>query len=167
MRERVLRRLRLLRQWRREGIPPGYLGRLPASLNDARRWNAPELGIFPIGSKSDFVTVHMEWGGDVREIHALLKELRSMYQPVRKRKSSRSEAVEARQESERRGILLEQLAAQWHEAREASLNALREVSAGAASYADLKEQYEIVLRTLANREQEIIFLRRQLANLKR
>jgi len=72
---RVLARQQLLKQWLEKGVPKGYMPRLPQSLREAREWNDPELGIFSIGSRNEFVTTHSEWGDVVADINTLLDTL--------------------------------------------------------------------------------------------
>lgn len=166
IRERVVARLKLLKRWRVDGVPSDYIARLPASLEQARAWEAPEFGIVPIGSKSDFVRTHPDWGGEVRDIDGLLKALAGMYRPPRGKKSIRRQAAEAAERAEKVSITLERVTRQWHAARdEVKGESLKRV-ASEARYAELLEQNSALLEKLAHQEEELRFVRRQLANLR-
>ena len=71
--EQIERRAVVLDTWIREGVPEGQS--VPASLNQARTWDAPSLGIKPIGSSRTFTTTHRAHGPQVRHIAKLLHEL--------------------------------------------------------------------------------------------
>jgi hypothetical protein len=62
----ISRRLAILREWEKDGIPEGQS--LPTSLNQVRTWNAPELGILPIGSAGDFTKTNSDHGKSIMRI---------------------------------------------------------------------------------------------------
>lgn len=75
--QRIERRLQILREWLREGVPAGKA--IPKNLKAARIWEDAELGIFPIGSPNEFTTTHDLFGRQVRDIAELLTSLHKRF----------------------------------------------------------------------------------------
>ena len=73
VRRQIRIRLETLRKWSSDGVPASQA--LPGSLNQLRRWEAPALGICPIGSSGSFTTTHPEHGPSVRKLSELLDAL--------------------------------------------------------------------------------------------
>lgn len=121
VRDRVLRRVQLLRDWDAKGVPENYIGRMPSSLRAVARWNDPGLGIVPIASPNDFSMNHRSWGTSVAEIDSLLKCLRNRY---RKQGGSKEAAHRASPHPNVKTVLrqLEDAVSRWHAEREDALN---------------------------------------------
>ena len=77
--EQIQLRLRLLETWLSDGAPDGQ--RVPTSLNQARAWNDPSLGIVPIGSPATFTTTHSAHGALVTRVAHVLREFAAQRPP--------------------------------------------------------------------------------------
>ncbi|SEI19621.1 hypothetical protein [Tardiphaga sp. OK245] len=75
--KRINRKLEVLQEWERSGIPIGQM--LPASLAEVRTWSQPSLGVQAIGSPSDFTTTHPQHGNSIKAIWASLERLKAKY----------------------------------------------------------------------------------------
>lgn len=106
----------LLVKWEQEGVPAGIV--IPKSLTQAKAWEVPEYHVFPIGSKRDWNSNHEVWGGDVKEIGAIIKRLlnkkpdRHHWEPERLRRIRTQTKLRDSEET------LKKVSAQWHEAQE-------------------------------------------------
>ena len=153
---RVERRLEVLRDWDRDGPPLGK--RIPGSLNEARLWDDPELGILPISSPNEFTQSHAILGERIRHIAGLLTKLGKRHAlPKGKRKpraaQSGSASIFDRKAHDRQ---LEAAVSQWHAERD------RAVAAG--TRADAAEARSIaLLEENAAKDRLIADLRGQIA----
>ena len=77
--EQIQLRLRVLEAWLDKGAPDGQ--RVPASLNQVRKWDNPSLGIVPIGSSATFTTTHRAHGAFVASISEVLRDLAAQRSP--------------------------------------------------------------------------------------
>ncbi|MBY5431017.1 hypothetical protein [Rhizobium leguminosarum] len=106
----------LLAKWEQEGVPAGVV--VPKSPRRAKAWEMPEYHVFPIGSPRDWNSKHEVWGGDVKEIGAIIKRLlnkkpgRHHWEPERLRRIRTQTKLTDSEET------LKKVAAQWHEAQE-------------------------------------------------
>ena len=153
--QRIERRLTVLREWLREGIPSGK--RIPTTLNDARSWNDPDLGIAPISSPNEFTQTHPFLGERVRDIAGLLTALRRRFDPPKKKHSVQSNRSETATSFDRKAHdrQLQAAVSQWHAERDRALaSATRADAADARSIALLQEN--------AGKDDLIADLRRQL-----
>ena len=151
-------RLGVLRDWLRNGIPPGKV--VPRSLTAAREWSEPELGIQRIGSPNEFTTTHPQHGKLVADLAGLLTELRKRYSrpesTSRARKSVPTEKFD-------RAAFDRQLAAatsQWHSERAQRMQEKDRADAANARSLTLLEEN-------AQMEKLIADLRSQLATHKK
>lgn len=134
--QRIERRLDVLREWLRDGIPMGKS--VPESLNAARLWEDDDLGIQPIKTPNEFTTTHFDHGKDIRDIQGLLTALRVRYGRP-KRPSSRASAV-AKFDRKAFDRALEASVSQWQTERHQRLQEkTRADSAEARSYLFLAE----------------------------
>jgi hypothetical protein len=154
LQQRVQRRREVLQQWLDKGIPHDQLDSLPTSLNAARKWDDPAMGIFPIGSPNNFTTSHPEVGGDVEAIADLIGKLHAkIKRPARKRKAPGSQPTISAKEVEQ---AVRALISQWHVARE---EAQRQ-----KERADRAEKHRDLAREeLRAKEVEVAELRRRLS----
>lgn len=153
VKERIERRLEVLRDWLKEGVPTGKV--VPPSLTVAREWNDPELGIIPISSPNEFTTtVKCPNRKLVADVKGLLTELRKRYsKPARAaaRRSAQTEKFDRRAYDR----LLEEATSQWHSERDQRLQEKKRAdSADARSVALLEE--------IAQKDQLIADLRREI-----
>lgn len=151
---RIERRLEVLREWLREGIPAGKL--IPKSLAEARAWGDAELGIVAIVSPNEFTTTHPTFGARVRDIAGLLTVLRKKF----KQPASVSPRSGDRTLKFDRSALERQLAAvvsQWHAERDQ-----RQQEKGRADSAEFRSV--LLLKELEKKDELIADLRRQLAS---
>ena len=93
----------VLDTWIREGVPEGQT--VPASLNQARTWDAPTLGIQPIGSSRTFTTTHRVHGPHVRNIQKLLHELAVKHRVPRRGLKKLARERRAERESTQRTLV--------------------------------------------------------------
>ena len=157
VKQRIDRRISVLRAWLSDGIPVGKA--VPSSLTAAREWDDEELGIQRISSPNEFTTTHPQHRQLVREVAALLTELKKRYgQPVSKsprRKANPADKFDQRAHDRD----LQEAVSQWHAERDQHLwQKERADSAEARSVALLDEN--------AQMEKLIADLRRQLARHK-
>jgi hypothetical protein len=116
LRSRVHRKREVLQQWLDKGIPHEKLASLPRSLTEARKWNDPSLGVYPIGSPNNFTTVHSDVGEDVEAISVLLTKLQEKLKrpAARKRSTPQKPAISVKDIEQAMSALI----SQWHMARE-------------------------------------------------
>lgn len=155
--DRVRRRLELLRGWNVQGVPAAYLDKLPTSLREVAKWEARELGIWPIASPNDFTTRHRTWGKSVLEIETLISQIAERY--IRK-PGRRSNNVAGTSSTEVRILLrqLEDAASRWHAEREAAAAAREKCVSAEGRVARL-------LRELAQKDALISELRKRIVSL--
>lgn len=155
--QRLERRLEVLREWHREGIPAGKT--IPKDLKAARTWEDTDLGILPIGSPNEFTSTHHVHGPRVKDIAALLTELKKRFgRPVTKPMTHGSETTTKfdRRAFERQ---VEAMVSQWHTERDLRLQEKRRADAAEARSIMLLEEN-------AQKDELIADLRRQLASHK-
>jgi hypothetical protein len=158
--QRIERRIELLTQWLRNGIPPGKT--VPPSLNKAREWHDETLGILPIGSATDFASTNKIHGQRIKDFDKLRREVLERYAPPPGTKKSgnrrRSRPPSAKKVDRTISALhITAAVSQWHSERDQRLaEQARAVSAEARSVQLLKE----------NAEKDVLVadLRRQLAS---
>jgi hypothetical protein len=157
VKQRIERRISVLRGWLRDGIPAGKA--VPSSLTAAREWDDEELGIQRISSPNEFTTTHPQHSQLVRDVAGLLTELKKRYQQPAS-KSTRRKADPADKFDQRAHDRdLKEAVSQWHAERDRHLwQKERADSAEARSVALLEEN--------AQMEKLIADLRRQLAKHK-
>lgn len=159
--KRIKRKLEVLQEWERSGIPIGSA--IPASLSEVRAWSEPSLGIQSIGSPSDFTTTHPEHGHLVQEIWDVLERLRGKYvrlgnAPTASAPAETAEAIQLASlegklaEGERRLI---QLASQWTMTR----NALEREQRRTSAFVKMITRKDQII---AEKNDEIAELQRQL-----
>ena len=136
--QRIERRLEVLREWLRDGIPVGES--IPRSLNAARLWENVELGILPIASPNEFTTTHHLHGGRVRDIGGLLTELRKRFDRPTGRSSTRSTSAAAKFDRKAFDRQLEAAVSQWHAERDRRLHERRRADAAEARSVLLLEE---------------------------
>ena len=154
---RLEQRLGVLRDWLKNGIPPGKV--VPRSLTAAREWSEPELGIQRISSPNEFTKTHPHHGRLVTDLAGLLTELHKRYSrpetASRVRKSVPTEKFD-RTAFER---LLAAATSQWHSERAQRMQEKDRADAAHARSLTLLEEN-------AQMEKLIADLRRQLATRK-
>lgn len=113
--ERLRRRRDLLLRWRETSVPARHA--VPRSKNELLAWEMPEFGIERIGHRNACTTSHAENGALVRECLELMAELNGR----RVRGRPGSEATNQRLRSQLRSLQdqLTGVVSQWHEARAA------------------------------------------------
>lgn len=154
LKERVERKRDLLNKWLIEGVPHNYLETLPTSLNAARVWTIPELGIQPIGSPNSFTTTHVDVGEEVKAISDLVRKLQSkLLTPKRNKKISALRPTISAKDIEK---TMSALVSQWHAARNDALH-WKEQAVRAQKHRDIARE------ELKARDAEIAELRRRLA----
>lgn len=157
LQSRIQRRLDVLVEWQRKGIPPGKMA--PRSLRGARDWNDPELDIVPIPSPNDFTTTHNIYGDLVKDIAGLLTSLRRKTEIIGSRK--RIENIQNTPEFER-DVFVKQLQAavsQWNSERDQRLHEKKRADAAEA-------RSMLLLQENRNKDELIADLRRQLSRPK-
>jgi hypothetical protein len=150
---RIDRRVEVLRDWLRNGIPAGKT--IPSSLTGARQWEDLDLEIAPIVSPNEFTTTHPVFGSKVRDIAGLLTELKRKFgRPAKSsKKSGDGSAQFDRHEYDRS---LNKAASQWHSYRDQLLGEKKRADAAEARCSLLDEESAEKDRTIAE-------LRRKLA----
>ena len=150
---RIARRLEVLRQWLREGVPAGKT--VPKNLKAARIWDDQELGIEPIASPNEFTTTHHLHGRSVSDVGKLLTELKNLFGKPQEKPISAAAKV-AKFDRNAFDRLLEDAVSQWHSERDLRLQEKRR--------ADSADARSILLLGENNQKDELITdLRRQLA----
>ncbi|WP_419830334.1 hypothetical protein [Methylobacterium sp.] len=155
--QRLERRLEVLREWHREGIPAGKT--IPKDLKAARTWEDPDLGILSIGSPNEFTSTHHVHGPRVKDIAALLTALKKRFgRPVTK---SMAQGSEIATKFDRRAFdrQVEAMVSQWHTERDLRLQEKRRADAAEARSIMLLEEN-------AQKDDLIADLRRQLTSHK-
>lgn len=152
VKQRIERRLEILREWLRDGMPVGAA--IPRSLTAARLWEDKALGVEPIKSPNEFTTTHHEHGRSVRDIADLLTTLRDRYRKP-KRVAPRQAQVA---KFDRKAVdgALEAAVSQWHTERDRHLQEKRRA-------ADIQTGNVMLLDENADKDRLIADLRRQLS----
>lgn len=117
--DRVGRRLTVLRDWQKNGIPDEHMGKTPLSLRQAARWSDASLGVYPIPSPNDFSTKHAVWGNAILEIQSLIEKLSFRY-----KKSNSGRTKKASEKNLRDATIhkqLEDAVSRWHSEREEAM----------------------------------------------
>lgn len=150
---RIERRLALLREWLREGIPVGKV--VPKSLAEARAWDDAELGIVSIVSPNEFTTTHPTFGARVQDIASLLTALKKKFkQPATVSSRSSSPALKFDRSALERQLVA--VVSQWHAERDQRQNEKRR-----ADSAEFRSA--MLLKEVDKKDDLIADLRRQLA----
>lgn len=152
--KRIERRLEVLREWLRDGIPAGK--EIPGNLRAAREWDDPELGIASIASPNEFTTTHHLHGRLVRDVAGLLTALKKRFDRPGNKPGSRSPRSVDRFDRKAFDRQLETAVSQWHSERDGRLQEKKRADAAEARSVILLEE---------NRQKDdlIADLRRQLA----
>ena len=114
--ERIRRKKDLLTHWLANGVDEEHaeaFRTLPDSLNSARTWSIPELGILPIKSPNAFVA---KSNPDIQQIAALLVKLHKRYARPKKTKNA-GNATLPRQERQALEKAATQAASKYHQER--------------------------------------------------
>jgi len=159
---RIERRVEVLREWKKTGIPDGQL--LPLSLTELREWNDPALGIQRISSPNSFTKSHPQHGAAIRKAADLLAELHEKFrQPVPSRRvhqKSKQQLVDRAEELSEDLIAADErllkTVEQWLSEKSAASDAKGRIESLQRKVDEQKEK-------LTERESEIAELRRQLA----
>lgn len=152
---RVRRKREVLQLWLDNGIPHDKLDTLPRSLNEARKWQDADLGVYSIGSPNNFTTRHPDIGSDVEAIGALITKLHEkVKRPANKRPAKSQQPKITANEIEQ---TISSLISQWHMAREESRRHMVR--------ADLAEKHRDIARDeLRVAQVELAELRRRLSS---
>lgn len=138
VRDRIERRLEVLRLWLKEGVPQGKL--VPASLTAAREWHDEELGIWPIKSPNDFTKTRSPYGKQVTDIAGLLTLLRERYTKAAVKKAARKLAAVSKFDRQAHDRQLASVTSQWHSERSARLQEKERADAAQARSVQLLEE---------------------------
>lgn len=151
--QRIDRRLEVLQSWLRDGIPAGKS--IPKDLKAARVWEDPELGIARIASPNEFTSTHHLHGPAVREIAAVLTQLRERFN--RPKTASADSAKAPSTKFDRRAFerQLERVVSQWHSERDSRLHEKKRADAAEA-------RSTVLLQENKEKDELIADLRRQL-----
>lgn len=151
--QRIDRRLEVLRSWLRDGIPAGKS--IPKNLKAARVWEDPELGIARIASPNEFTSSHHLHGPAVREIAAVLTQLKKRFHRPKTASASSAQALSTRFDRTAYERQLERVVSQWHSERDLRLNEKKRADAAEA-------RSIMLLQESAEKDELIADLRRQL-----
>lgn len=121
IKDRVAKRLAVLRDWKDNGLPLG--AQLPDSLTAARLWDDPKLGILRISSPNEFTRNHPSVGQSVREIDSILADLRVRYADPPISKRVRRPSPPAKHDTGAADRQLGAAVSQWHTERSKRLAA--------------------------------------------
>lgn len=154
VRQRIEQRLKVLREWHREGIPAGQS--IPSSLTAARLWQDTELGIHPISSPNEFTTTHRLYGSLVTNVSGLLTELKKRYGRPDAKSPRGQNSPSNKFDRAEFDSLLEAAVSQWHSERDRRLHEEHRADASDARSIDLLEEN-------THKDALIADLRRQLA----
>lgn len=157
VKERIERRLEVLREWLSEGIPPGKA--IPSSLTAAREWDDEELRIQRISSPNEFTKTHHQYRQLVTDVAALLTELRRRYSRPTSKSTRRSLDPTEKFDKNSHQRQLANAVSQWHTERAQHLHEKNRADASDARSVALREEN-------AQMEKLIADLRRQLAKHK-
>lgn len=152
--QRIDRRLEVLRSWLRDGIPSGKS--IPKDLKAARVWEDPDLGIARIASPNEFTSTHHLHGPAVREIAAVLTQLREKFDRPTTVSASSARAPSTKFDRTAFERQLERVVSQWHSERDLRLHEKRRADAAEA-------RSTVLLQENADKDELIADLRRQLA----
>lgn len=152
--QRIERRLEVLQEWLREGVPPDKL--VPKSLKAARVWNDAELGILPIVSPNEFTTTHKVYGKLVRDTADLLTTLKNQFGKSKRQLASTPATTTVKFDRKTFDRQLEAAVSQWHSERDQQVHEKKR--------ADAAEMRSVMLLEENKQKDELISdLRRQLA----
>ena len=157
VKQRIERRLEVLRGWLKEGIPPGKV--LPPSLTAAREWHDPELGIQRISSPNEFTTTHPQNRKLVVDVAGLLTQLRKRYSRPTPTSPSRRSAPTDKFDHRAFERQLAAVTSQWHSERAQRIQEKNRADAAQAVSVTLLEENTQMEKLIAD-------LRRQLATSK-
>lgn len=138
VKQRIERRLDVLRQWHREGIPSGK--HFPRSLTEARLWEDAELNIEPISSPNEFTTTHPLHGRLIQDVAGLLTELKMRFDRPANSRSKKSSASATKYDIKAFEQQLEAAVSQWHAERDLRLNEKKRVDSAEARSVLLLEE---------------------------
>lgn len=155
VKERVARRVRILRSWVEEGVPQAHVAAIPKSLRAVARWHDPALGITPIPSPNDFIKHHREWGWEVREIEEMLRALHARYRRGTSPAKSTSKLV-SRSAQEDIDHAWATVIGQWHTERDVSVRSVSEAD-------ELRRSCQALRDELVEAKREIAALRAELS----
>lgn len=151
---RIERRLVVLRDWLKNGIPPEKT--VPRSLTAARHWSDPELGIERICSPNEFTTTHPQHHQLIVDVAALLTKLEKRYSKSGKATQLRQTAPSGRFDEQAFERQLTAVTSQWHSERAQRLQERVQADSAVA-------RSVVLLEENAQMEKLIADLRRQLA----
>lgn len=120
VKQRIDRRLTILRNWLDEGIP--FAKDIPKSLTAARLWHDEEIGILKISSPNEFTQRHAFNGKDVRAIAGLLTALKKKFGKPGKPARQASSAASAKFDRHVFDAQLNAAVSQWHSQRDGRLS---------------------------------------------
>ena len=152
--QRIERRLEVLQEWLREGIPADKT--VPKSLKAVRVWNDVELGVLPIVSPNEFTTTHKLHGKLVRDVADLLNALKSRFGKAKKQLPTPPPTTTAKFDRKAFDRLLEAAVSQWHSERDQRLDEKKRAEAAEMRSIMLLEENK-------QKDKLIADLRRQLA----
>lgn len=124
LKERIEARVVVLEAWRDHGVPEGRP--IPKSLAAVRRWSAPELGIYPIGSPNGFTLTDPVHGKAVSRILAAITAILAAYPAAASGQTQESE-TQPRQD-------LTRIVSQWHSERALAQDLARQRLVDATNY---------------------------------
>lgn len=154
VKQRIERRLEVLREWHREGVPAGK--HFPRSLTEARLWEDVELDIMPIASPNEFTTTHPLHGRLIKDVAGLLTELKKRFDRPSKSRLKKSSAAMAKYDAKAAEKQLEAAVSQWHTERDLRLNEKKRVDSAEA-------RSSLLLEENAQKDELIADLHRRLA----
>lgn len=167
---RIEARLRILRKWETDGVPPGQF--VPRNLTQARKWNAPDLGIQRIISPNEFTKTHPAYGKLVTEINQALINLRLKSErcATPKRIVKPDSGAIATENKKLRGFLegtrqqLEHATRQWRAVSDEVAKLKRAANIANAQMTEKSQKIASQREEIAKKNLEISELRRQIAS---
>jgi hypothetical protein len=156
VKERINRRLEVLREWMRNGIPSGR--ELPKSLTEVRLWEDPEMGIFKISSPNEFTTTHPVYGKLIGDIGSLLSILHAnaRSKPSKQPSPGRTNVAERFDRKDFEGQLGAAVS-QWQSQRDQRIQETKRANAAEA-------RCNLLVDEIKERDALISELRRQIAS---
>lgn len=155
VKQRLDRRLEVLREWLVKGIPFGKV--IPKDLKAARVWDDEDLGVLKISSPNEFTSTHVFHGADVREIAGLLTKLQKKFGKPASRAKPASSATAATFDRQAFDAQLKAAVSQWHSQRDGRLSEERRRQAAEARSMMVNEE-------IKQKDELIADLRRQLSD---
>lgn len=136
--QRIERRLEVLREWLRSGVPVGRS--IPKNLKAVRLWEDVGLRVQPIASPNEFTTTHRLHGPLIRDIAGILTELKKRYKQPAAR--SRLRTLVSTEKFDRKAFerQLEAVVSQWHSERDQRLHQEKRADAAEARSVLLLEE---------------------------